>query len=145
MSPLEKKDRRLREGKRISKKKISTRTMIKQAVRGRKIDFHLRGKKKTFIVLPKIQPSPFSFLMVHPLYRPCNGIWNLGKNLHVESGILGFGVQSTDQRIRTPTSNWNWESKFHWQRLESSTCNPESVTWNPESQTIVDSLTWGDL
>ena len=32
MSPLEKKDGRLGEGKRISKKKISTRTMIKKAV-----------------------------------------------------------------------------------------------------------------
>ena len=44
--------------------------MIKQGVRGGKIDFHLTGKKKTFIDLPKIQPSPFSFLMVHPFYRP---------------------------------------------------------------------------
>ena len=81
MSPLEKKDKRLGEGKRISEKKISTRTMIKQGVRGGKIDFHLTSKKKTFIDLPKIQPSPFSFLMVHPLYRtaPCNGIRNLGK------------------------------------------------------------------
>ena len=42
MSPSEKKNRRLGEGKRISKKKISTRTMIKKAVRGGKIDFHLR-------------------------------------------------------------------------------------------------------
>ena len=70
MSPLEKKDMRLEEGKRISKKRISTRTMIKKAVRGGKIDFHLRSKEKTFIDLPKIQPSPFTFLMVHPLYRP---------------------------------------------------------------------------
>ena len=60
-------------------------------------------------------------------------------------GILGFGVRSTAQRIQNVTSNWNWESQFHWQRLESSTRNPESVTWNLESQTIVDSLTWGDL
>ena len=67
MSPLEKKDRRLAEGKRISKKRISTRTMIKKAVRGGKIDFHLRSEKKTFIDLPKIQPSLFTILMVHPL------------------------------------------------------------------------------
>ena len=60
MSPLEQKDRRLRGGKRISKKKVSTRTMIKKAVRGGKIDFHFRGKKKTFIDLPTIQPrGPF--------------------------------------------------------------------------------------
>ena len=70
MLPLEKKDRRLGKGKRISKKKISTRTMIKKTVRGGKIDFHLRGKEKTFIDLPKIPPSPFTLLMVHPLYRP---------------------------------------------------------------------------
>ena len=70
MSPSEKKNRRLGEGKRISKKKISTRTMIKKAVRGGKIDFHLRSKEKTFIDLPKIPPSPFTFLMVYPLYRP---------------------------------------------------------------------------
>ena len=70
MSPLEEKDRKLGQGKRVSKKKISTRTMIKQGVRGRKIDFHLRSKEKTFIDLPKIPPSPFTFLMVHPLYRP---------------------------------------------------------------------------
>ena len=71
MSPLEKKDRRLGEGKRISKKKkISKRTMIKKTVRGGKTDFHLRSQKKTFIDLPKIPPSPFTLLMVHPLYRP---------------------------------------------------------------------------
>ena len=46
------------EGKRVSKEKVSTRTMIKKAVRGGKIDLHLRGKKKTFIDLPKIQPNP---------------------------------------------------------------------------------------
>ena len=79
MSPLEKKDRRLGGGKPISKKEIATRIMIKNAVRGGKIDFHLRSKEKTFIDLPKIQPSPFTFLMVHPLYAPCNGIRNLGK------------------------------------------------------------------
>ena len=118
MSPLEKKDRRLGEGKRISKKKISTRTMIKQAVPGRIIDFHLRGKKKTFIDLPKIQPSPFSFLMVHPLYHPCNGIRNLGKICmwNPESWALESGVQLKESGlplaigIENPSStdkDWN--------------------------------------
>ena len=79
MSPLEKKDRRLGEGKRISKKKISTRTMIKKAVRGGNIDFHLRSKEKTVINLPKIQPSPYTVLMFIPYTAPCNGIRNLGK------------------------------------------------------------------
>ena len=61
---------RLGEGKRISKKRISTRTMVKKAVQGGKIDFHLRCKEKTFKDLTKIQPSNFTFLMIHPLYRP---------------------------------------------------------------------------
>ena len=58
MSPLEKKDRRLGGGKPISKKEIATRIMIKNAVRGGKIDFHLRSKEKTFIDLPKFNPAP---------------------------------------------------------------------------------------
>ena len=79
MSPLEKKDRRLGEGKRISKKKNLT-------VRGGKIDFQLRGKEKTF------------------------------KNLPVESGILGFRVRSTAQRICIPPSYWNSTDK-DWNRV----------------------------
>ena len=65
-----------------------------------------------------------------------NGFWNQGNFclwtpesgifLHVESGILSFGIRNTLQRIRIPTNDWNSESKFHWQRLESSTWNPES-------------------
>ena len=42
-------------------------------------------------------------------------------------GILGFGIRNTALGIRNPTNDWNPESKFHWQRLESSTCNPEST------------------
>ena len=37
--------------------------------------------------------------------------------------------------IRNPLS-WN---------PESSTRNPESTGWDPESKTVMDSLTWGDL
>ena len=65
-----------------------------------------------------------------------NGFWNQGNFclwtpesgiiLHVESGILSFGIRNTLQRIRIPINYWNSESKFHWQRLESSTWNPES-------------------
>ena len=105
MSPLEKKDRRLGEGERIGKKKVSTRTMIKKAVRGGKIDFHHRSKEKTFIDLPKLQPRPFIFLNGSSLIPPHvteSGIW---EKLRVKSGILGFGVRSKAQRIRTPTSN----------------------------------------
>ena len=66
-----------------------------------------------------------------------------GKFLLVESGILGFGIRNTAQGIRNPTNDWNPESKFHWQRLESSTWNPESTAWNPESKTVLDSLARG--
>ena len=62
------------------------------------------------------------------------------KFLLVESGILGFRIRNTAQGIRNPTNNWNPESKFHWQRLESSTWNPESKEWNPESKIVLDSL-----
>ena len=62
------------------------------------------------------------------------------KFLLVESGILGFWIRNTAQGIRNPTNNWNPESKFHWQRLESSTWNPESTEWNPESKIVLDSL-----
>ena len=66
------------------------------------------------------------------------------KFLLEESGILGFGIWNTAQGIRNPTNDWNPESKFHWQRLESSSWNPESTAWNPESKTVLDSLARGD-
>ena len=66
------------------------------------------------------------------------------KILPVESGILGFGIRNTAQGVRYPTNDWNPEPKFHWQRLESSTWNPESTAWNPESKTVFDSLRWQD-
>ena len=61
----------------------------------------------------------------------------------MESGILGFGVWNTAQGIRNPTNDWYPESKFHWQILESSTSNPEPMTWNPESRTVLDSRYMG--
>ena len=36
------------------------------------------------------------------------------------------------------------ESGIHWAGIwESSTRNPESTGWNPESKTVMNSLTWG--
>ena len=61
--------------------------------------------------------------------------------------IFACGIQNLGKfasGIRNPTNDWNPETKFHWQRLESSTWNPESITWNPESKTVLDSLTWGE-
>ena len=79
--------------------------MILKTVRGGKIDFHLRGKEKTFIDLPKIPPSPFTLLMVHPLYRPSNGIRNLGKICmwNPESWALESGVQLKESGIPLAT------------------------------------------
>ena len=64
----------------------------------------------------------------------------------MESGILGFGISNTAQEIPNPTNDdWNSESKFLRQRLKSCTWNPESTAWNPESNTVLDSLTRGEL
>ena len=46
--------------------------------------------------------------------------------------------------LKYPTTEWNLESKFHWRRLESSTRNPEPMEWDPESKTVLYSLTWGE-
>ena len=45
------------------------------------------------------------------------------------------GIRNIAQEIRNPTRDWTPESKFHWQRLESS-------TWNPESTTVLDPIAW---
>ena len=65
-----------------------------------------------------------------------------GKFLLVEFGILGFPMRNTSQTLKNSesTNDWNPESKCYWQRLESSTWNPEFVTWNPESKFVLDSL-----
>ena len=42
------------------------------------------------------------------------------------------------------TYDCNSESKFHEQGLESSSWNPESTACNPESKTVLNSLTWGE-
>ena len=58
--------------------------------------------------------------------------------------ILGFGTRNVAQENRNPTKDWNPESKFHCHRMESSTWNQESAAWNPESNTVLDFLTWSD-
>ena len=74
-----------------------------------------------------------------------SGFQNPG-NFHLgESGILGFLCQNTTQGIRNPSNDWNPESKFHRQRLKSSAWNPESMAWSPESKTVLDSLSWGEI
>ena len=57
-----------------------------------------------------------------PTVRPRIRIPELSKFLPVESIILGFGIRNVTQGFRNPTnSDWNPESKFPLQRLESST------------------------
>ena len=72
------------------------------------------------------------------------GIRNLGNFWLVESGILGIPIRNTAVGIRHLTDNWNLESS-PLKDLESSNRNPESTAWNPESMTVFDSLTWGDI
>ena len=63
-----------------------------------------------------------------------------GKFLLVQSGLPGFGIRNAAQGIRNPTKDWNPESRFHGQIPESSTWNPKSTPWKPESKTVLDSL-----
>ena len=78
--------------------------------------------------------------------REIYAFWNpeSGKILLEKSGILGSGIWSKVQRIRNPSNEWNPEPKFHWQRLGSSTWYPQFTTWNPESKTVLDSLSWDE-
>ena len=67
------------------------------------------------------------------------GIRNPGSIiLPVESRIFGFEIWNL-------TNDWRPESKFHHQRLEFSAWNPESMAWNLESETILDSLTFSGV
>ena len=80
----------------------------------------------------------------HQSFRPMWGNPESGKFLLLESAILGFGIRNTVQGIWNRTNDWNSESKFYWQRLESSTWNSQSTAWNPESKIVPDSLKWGE-
>ena len=101
-----------------------------------------------FYLLPEIveKGKTRAWLQTPPLLAPCRGNLDYGlrKYFLLKSGILGFGIRNTAQRIWNPTKDWNPESKFYQQRRESSTWNPESRAWNPESKTVLDPLTWGD-
>ena len=74
------------------------------------------------------------------------GIWILesGKCLLVESGILqNFVLESAINHKKSgiPLTIGNQHpSSTNVQRIR----NPESMSWNPESQTVLNSLTWGD-
>ena len=62
-------------------------------------------------------------------------LWNLEaqKIFLLASGILGFGIRNTAQRIRNPSNDWNPESNFYWQRLEDTGIqNPLRGIQNPK-------------
>ena len=66
-------------------------------------------------------------------------LWNLEaqKILLLASGILGFGIRNTAQRIRNPSNDWNPESNFYWKRLEMAT-----GIWNPLREIQNPKLSW---
>ena len=56
--------------------------------------------------------------------------------------------RSAKKSIKTGQKKWNpalfgIRNPPCW-NPESSTRNPESTAWTPESKTVLDSLTWGD-
>ena len=58
----------------------------------------------------------------------------------LDSGIECIEILRTAQGIRNPSNDWISESKSG-----TETGNPESTAWNPESKTVLDSLTWGEF
>ena len=84
-----------------------------------------------------------------------NSVMPVKANLDSENWeIVARGIRNRNPRLKNPENNsrnsnahndWNPESKFHWQRLESSTWNPESPAWSLQSKTVLDSLTWGEV
>ena len=115
-------------------------------------------KQKDFEVVPIEDNSKYIFWVNVPqCFTLCKEIGipesgkflpvesRIGENFLMESEILDFGIQKTAQGINNSTNNGNPESKFYWQRLAFSTWNLESIAWNPESKTVLDSPTWGEM
>ena len=63
----------------------------------------------------------------------------------IESAIRGFEIRNKAQGIQNPTNNYNPESKYHRQRLQSSTWIPESTAWNQEFKTDMDFFAWVEV
>ena len=57
----------------------------------------------------------------------------------MESELLDFGIRNTAQGIRNPTNNL--ESRIQVPLTETGIEYPESTLWNPQSKTLLDSLT----
>ena len=97
------------------------------------------GFGATYLSKLPLSASPPGLWIFHIqcLLTPFKGVRILEprKFLLGESGIH----ENFAYRIRNPQL-WSPESKFSWQRLESSTWDPESTAWNAESKTVLDSL-----
>ena len=95
----------------------------------RLVDYlYKRKRTRCFQGMELFVPRAFKFLpnrQTKTLYRIRNllkfCLWNPGYS----------------SKNPVPTIDWNPESKFHWQRLESS-------TWKPLSKAVLNSLTWGE-
>ena len=73
-----------------------------------------------------------------------------GKFLLVESemeGKFACGIRNTAEEFGIPlaTGIQNASSANKGWNLVSGIRNPESMTWNPESETVLDSLTWSEM
>ena len=73
----------------------------------------------------------------------CNPESKKFKSWNQESWALESRIKLKESGIPLPIGIWNL-IKFHWQRLESSTWNPESTARSPESKTVLDFLTWSE-
>ena len=67
-------------------------------------------------------------------------LWNpeSRKILLLESEMLGFGIRNTGQGVRSPSNDWNPESKTG---IKYRTLNRESTAWKPGSRTVLHGLT----
>ena len=138
-------------------RRLKTETNEKKATHSRFAFFSLQRVAMYFISWENASLPPYSLQPVALCKRV--QILESGKFLLAESGILALENHANDwnseskfywQKIRNPVpgtrnpyKDLNPESKFHWHRLESSTWNPGSTAWNPESKTVLDFLTWG--
>ena len=98
--------------------------------------------------LSRIWPACVASVIVSgsPMIAPCKGIWipKSWKFMFVERWNSGFWNPEYSSRNLKSQNDWNRDSKFHWQRLESSTRNPESTALNPESKAVLEPFTWGE-
>ena len=82
---------------------------------------------------------------INPLHVRESRLRNLGKFClwNTKSWALDSGIQLKESGIPLTIGIQN-RSSTDWQRLESSTWNPESTAWNLESKTVLGFLTWGE-